>query len=288
MNSTTQGFVDLLAAAIRSSGTRVCAFIDGLDEYDGDLWELYAQLETLRDRTGMRMCLASRPEPDLENAFRTFPTITMQDHNDVSIDYYIRRRLLQYSSRHPTIQETFSLVLQRALRAKAQGVTLWAKLVVDEMLEAYDQTTTEEALFALLETFPPELGNLYDRLLEKVSEPFRGDSMVVLNLVANRYQGEKELSDTLLFEATSFIYGTQTGSLFFGSQPTQKKIKFHVKSSLGRMLDFVLSDSQRSPGYSGRVTVRLIHETLATHLRRFDWHCSWLPTGAEHYHGPSA
>lgn len=288
MESTTQDFVDLLAAAIRSSGTRVCAFIDGLDEYDGDLWELCAQLETLRDRTGMKMCLASRPEPDLENAFRDFPTITMQDHNDASIDYYIQRRLLQYSSRRPTIQEAFSLVVQRALRAKAQGVTLWAKLVVDEMLEAYDQTTTEEALFALLEKFPPELGRLYDRLLEKVSGPFRSDSMVVLNLVANCYRGERELSETLLFETISFIYGTRTCTLFFGSQPIQKEIEFHVRSSLGRMLDFVLVDSRQPPDSSGRVIVKLIHETLATHLRRSDWHRSWLPTGAEHYHGPSA
>ncbi|KAK5099118.1 hypothetical protein LTR70_001268 [Exophiala xenobiotica] len=279
-DSTTDDFIEVLAAAIRSTGTRICAFIDGLDEYDGNLWDLCAQLETLRDRTGMKMCLASRPEPDLENAFRQFPTITMQDHNDASIDHYIQRKLLENSSKYPTIRETFSINVQRALRLKAQGVMLWAKLVVDEMLEAYDQNTTEEALFALLQTFPPELSLLYDRLLEQVPELFRGDAIAVLNLVANCFQGETELDDTLLSQTISFIYRTQTCTLFFGSQPTRNEIESHVKSSLGRMLDFVLSGSDK-------VIVKLIHETLATHLRRSQWHHSWLPKGAEHYFGPS-
>ena len=284
--STTDDFVDLLAAAIRLTGTRICAFIDGLDEYDGNLWDLCAQLETLRDRTGMKMWLASRPEPDLENAFRQFPTITMQDHNDASIDYYIQRRLLEYSSKYPTVRETFSIYVQRALRVKAQGVMLWAKLVVDEMVEAYDQNTTVGALFALLQTFPPELSLLYNRLLEKIPELFRGDAIAVLNLVANCFQDGKELDDVLLFETISFIYRMQTCTLFFGSQLTRNMIEFHVKSSLGRMLDFVSIDDGYSPP-TDKVIVKLIHETLATHLRRSQWHHSWLPKGAEHYFGPS-
>lgn len=53
------------------------------------------------------------------------------------------------------------------------------------------------------------------------------------------------------------------------------------------MLDFVSIPPQEY-SYPHIVDVKLIHETLATHLRRSQWHHLWLPKGAEHYFGPSA
>lgn len=76
--------IDVIADLIVGSGVKVCAFIDGLDEYEGDSWSLCSTLESLRSRTGIKMCLASRPEPAFEIAYSEFASITMQDIIEVA------------------------------------------------------------------------------------------------------------------------------------------------------------------------------------------------------------
>jgi len=88
-NSTAANFIDRLAVAIRLIAIGVYAFTNGLDEYNSSIQELYSQLETLRNGTSIKMYLANRLEPELENAFRGLPIITIHDHNNASIEYYI-------------------------------------------------------------------------------------------------------------------------------------------------------------------------------------------------------
>lgn len=53
--------LDVLATVLGHLQLRICAFIDGLDALDGNLCDLCTLLETFQDRTGMKMCLASKP-----------------------------------------------------------------------------------------------------------------------------------------------------------------------------------------------------------------------------------
>ena len=92
----TSRHFDVLAHLIQKCDLKICAFIDGLDEYDGDAWELTTKLEALRNRTGMKLCLASRAELAFETVFAGLPTIVMQNHNMSSIKLYIRSKITQF------------------------------------------------------------------------------------------------------------------------------------------------------------------------------------------------
>lgn len=121
--------MDVIADLLAGPGVKVCAFIDGLDEYEGDLWDLCSTLESLRSRTGIKMCLASRPEPAFEATFSEYASTTMQDHNRGSIKVYTRSKVVKLVTSYPFVYDLFPEELLDLVVEKAQGVILWAHLI---------------------------------------------------------------------------------------------------------------------------------------------------------------
>lgn len=66
------GCMGNLCDALDSSTTRVCAFIDELDEFEGSSSELLEVIHRLEDRTGLKICLASRPYPVFEGGLSRY------------------------------------------------------------------------------------------------------------------------------------------------------------------------------------------------------------------------
>ncbi|KAH8814846.1 hypothetical protein F5884DRAFT_817328 [Xylogone sp. PMI_703] len=66
-------------------------FIDGIDEYNGDIEEL-CQLYTISSSNHIKVCAPSRPVPVIENIYQTFPKVRLQDLTVQDIEFYAKER----------------------------------------------------------------------------------------------------------------------------------------------------------------------------------------------------
>jgi hypothetical protein len=77
----TSGFLRLLDTAL--SHVKVCFFVDGLDELDGDhesMVRFFRDLSTGRHTSQVKLCLSSRPWQVFERAFaRSVPNLRLQE-----------------------------------------------------------------------------------------------------------------------------------------------------------------------------------------------------------------
>ena len=71
-----------------------CIFIDGLDEYEGDMLELLTLFKRLHLECNnvshlLKICLASRPDPLITTILAGSAGFRMQDHNFKGMDRYV-------------------------------------------------------------------------------------------------------------------------------------------------------------------------------------------------------
>ncbi|KAK5099647.1 hypothetical protein LTR70_002272 [Exophiala xenobiotica] len=262
-----ESHVDVLSIMINGAGVEVCAFIDGLDEYDDDLWDLCSRLDEVQDRTGMKLCLASRPERAFEVAFAECPTITMQEHNKSSIEVYMRRKIDKFLSQHLFIEGLFTTELLEAVGEKAQGVILWARLVIDEMIKSCDDSTTTIDLLSFLDRLPSELELLYERILERINQRYQSEAALVLRVLTEH---DGNMKATLLFQTWEFLRSHIPQSAKPSSSSIFTASETRIKALLGNMVDLVRPSQKPT-------SIRLIHRSLSTYLERKDWITCRIP-----------
>lgn len=175
---TLERCLDALREATESSSYNICAFIDGLDEFDGLYSRLIEVLYTIKENvSGLKLCLASRPYLAFKESFQEFSTLTMQDHNFESIDLYVSA---QWSSHRIDHNAQLPKDLCKRIRDKANGVFLWARLAVDELLVDLLGHKAVSELHAQLDSMPAEVGDMYQRSLQRLSEPHQQEASAVL------------------------------------------------------------------------------------------------------------
>lgn len=80
--------LDYICELIDKASYRICAFIDGMDEFEGYGADLVEMIHKLEDRAGFKLCLASRPYDIFINSFSKHASLSVQDYNDESIRLY--------------------------------------------------------------------------------------------------------------------------------------------------------------------------------------------------------
>jgi hypothetical protein len=165
---------DFLSSIARNttSDVNLCLFVDALDEHEGSHRELIALLNRLLPLTEnpyfrLRLCLAGRPENVFKDAFYDCPGFAIHHYTEGDIRAYTSGRLKSELGQDLTEQ---SLVLNELIEEvieKAQGVFLWVRLVVDELVEGLCEGDHIEELRDLLATMPSELEDLYLRALTR-------------------------------------------------------------------------------------------------------------------------
>lgn len=170
--------LDTLREAIEASTYSICAFVDGLDEFDGSYARLIEVIHSIKAHaSGLKICLASRPYLAFQENFGRFETLVMQEHNHESIDLYTSA---QWSSHRIDHKAKLPRELCRRIREKANGVFLWARLAVDELLVDYLAQKPVPELFAQLESMPEEVEEMYQRSLTRMSEPHQQEAAAIL------------------------------------------------------------------------------------------------------------
>ncbi|MCJ1354596.1 MAG: hypothetical protein MMC33_004585 [Icmadophila ericetorum] len=125
-------------ANLQALPARICLFIDGLDEFEGDLNEndgpefLIEFFQDLAASPFIKICISSHPLLIFESAFRELPGLRLQDLTSQDIKHYVFEKLQNNARLSQLTREELGHLKRfvKEIADKAQGVFLWVKLVV--------------------------------------------------------------------------------------------------------------------------------------------------------------
>ncbi|KLU84999.1 hypothetical protein MAPG_04033 [Magnaporthiopsis poae ATCC 64411] len=171
--------VEELREALNNLGSQIhdtahlAIFIDGLDEYDGDLAELVGFVKELHQNHEVKLCISSRPWNTFKDAFKAYPSLRMEQHTRPDIEKYVRERMAGSDGlrelRKLEVRNRSVADLESQLIEKADGVFLWVVLVVEQLLIAARDDPDLDKVWELFEGLPPDLGDLYASMRRRLS-----------------------------------------------------------------------------------------------------------------------
>ena len=183
----------LFRTTLERSSQCICIFIDGLDEYSGKIVELtrfFQAVGNIRNSLGgtIKICVASRPEPEIVALFEGIPYFALQDHNHEGIKSYISMILGGIPS--ATRKNGRLEDLAQSISKNAEGVFLWARFAIEEVYEGYARGKSISELIVILEKLPKDLEDIYERIFERMSPDERDEGMVMLQIIC--FSGESD------------------------------------------------------------------------------------------------
>lgn len=171
--------------------TKYCVFIDGVDEFDGDHFDLCQILKGLSASSSFKCCLSSRPWNVFEDAFGQDQShkICVHDLTRLDIKAYTRSRLLE----HPRLTkvafplEQMDLIVNQVTQ-RAQGVFLWAFLVTRSLRDGLVNGDTIIELQQRLDSIPSNLETLFKHMLDEIDSHYHKKMARVLRVAMNANQ----------------------------------------------------------------------------------------------------
>jgi hypothetical protein len=164
---------------------RLCFFIDGLDEYEGDSlehWELANSLRNWASSTDIKICVSSRPHTEFMHTFSDSPNFRLRLHELTRADISrFASAMFEKDINFDRVKDMYTYLVQDVVET-ANGVFLWARLVVRSLLEGVGHHDSQSALQEKLNSIPKELDELFAKLLGtiKPSDRKRSDQMLFI------------------------------------------------------------------------------------------------------------
>ena len=157
-----------------SNDSKICFFIDGLDEFSHSHEDLIGLVKDLiRDNGHVKVCVASRPWNIFQTALGQHASLRLEDLTFNDIKNFVQSKFLADAEfenlrrRYPS----FADQLMDNIVVKASGVFLWVDLVVKSLLAGMRLGDRIQDFQRRLDELPPELENLYDKILHSL-DPF--------------------------------------------------------------------------------------------------------------------
>ncbi|KAK0622547.1 hypothetical protein B0T14DRAFT_451650 [Immersiella caudata] len=176
VNWSGEGLQQVFLHAFRevvAAGNKICLFIDGLDEFDGDLTVLISTIYKVSKMSNMKVCVSSRPWEEFEQAFGEKPSLRVQDLTLPDIQRYVKDHFNRNTGfkRLQDREPDFAGSLLNEIVEKSAGVFLWVKLVVTTLLAGLSNDDRVSDLKRRLDNLPPELERIYANILGNI-DPF--------------------------------------------------------------------------------------------------------------------
>jgi hypothetical protein len=188
-----QGLLEALKRTcdlLTETDKRLCFFIDGLDEYEGDTRDVISLVGILRALKHVKICVSSRQWNEFEEAYGKggAAKIYMQDFNHEDINAYIDD-VFANDDNYQEMEdiETHGKALVEEIVAAANGVFLWVVLVVRSFQEGLREGDSITRLQHRLRTLPTNLEEYFERILfHDVKDTYRDQAaqMFLVALVA--------------------------------------------------------------------------------------------------------
>jgi hypothetical protein len=151
-----------------------CILVDGLDEVVNGRDSLLKSINDIIANTEwVKICCSSRPEQPFEKALGTSPKLTLENFNHEDISRFCDRRLTGTAVSH----------LAAVVTSRAEGVFLWAHMVVRELEDGLANGDSRNDLEKRLDETPDEVNELFVHLLERQNRYYRNHPKFYLRLI---------------------------------------------------------------------------------------------------------
>lgn len=267
-----EAFDRLTALSTQSDGMNLswCLFIDGLDEYDATDYDQRVFARGLRDwarSTSVKICVTSRPEVQFLDTFPSQTRIHLHDLTNADI-YQSARCTFERDEVFPRISEFYLDLVERIVKS-AEGVFLWAILVVGILITEASLHSNYTSLRAKLRSTPIQLDDLYDSLFTSMSRDDKRRAYFLLLLVATNPFGHN-------LNSTTIDYIDLLGNLKVGCHPPEynyyivaedeERLSRQIQSLSRGLLVLSLPESNGAFGELGIKEIRFFHKTVKDYV----------------------
>jgi hypothetical protein len=261
------------------TNAKIALFIDGLDEFDGDHGELIELLKQLIDTSSIKVCLASRPWVVFEEALRHQPSLMLQDLTFQDIKLYATARFnsdanfSQLQTREPEFAES---LIERIVR-KAAGVFLWVNLVVTSLLDGMKFGDRVSDLQRRLDALPPELEDLYDRILLNLDPFYFEHAAQLFSLMAACHEPPSAVLFSLADEDRPNYLLEIPFKVVWSYSDYESRVET-VQRRLNSRCRGLIEVSHEMPvnvdtaGWRSQTTVQYLHKTVKDYVEKPDIH----------------
>ena len=234
-----------------------CFFIDGLDEFDGNHKDIVRMVENLAKSTNIKICLSSRHLYVFLKAFGDYSgKLMLEELTKPDINHYVNRMLADDSdyTRLAAVDARCKELINEIV-ANAQGVFLWVRLVVNELLLGLGSEDDIGDLQKRLRRLPNDLEDYYRLMLRRIHDIYREEA-------AELFQLTKEATGPLSLLAIAVYRIEKIDPGFsFGEDFKRVNSKDSEKESL-RLLSTRCQGLLIANGH----TVSYLHETVRVFL----------------------
>ena len=268
---------DAFYCALADFPTPLCLFIDGLDEYGGELYELVRFFFSISKRCGPqarhKVCLASRPEGALTLGIEVCPGFRMQDYNTQGIAEYAWSML---DSRILPDEQDRRVFSQRVAR-KAEGIFLWARFAVSEVISSFSRGENLDELNGRLDEVPLEMNEIYSKIFGRMSPGDRYDARLMFQLICFAKRSSpfsNGLTLLQLKEAVSVANNRTVDPAHERRSSELQRFRRTLRAKSGGLLEEIsikaswTSSENEDPG---AISIRLIHRTVKSYLDQNGW-----------------
>lgn len=271
-----QELVQGLYALIQRLGHehKICLFIDGLDEFDGDHKYLVSTVKELSSYSNVKICTSSRPWEIFESAFNSAPSLMVHNLTRKDIRAYTSAQLLTDSS-YTNLQArepVYANNLVDSVVTKANGVFLWVKIAVASLLGGIMHGDRIVDLERRLQELPTELKHLYERILVALDPFYLGHAAELFQLVEKStmapavllvsYADEK--ADRILTREVDAITLTEFQLRY---ETTRRRLNSRCKGLLEMpRLSTSTTRGFFTPATAKDLTVQYLHRTVKDYL----------------------
>ncbi|KAI2466546.1 hypothetical protein F4781DRAFT_434321 [Annulohypoxylon bovei var. microspora] len=180
----------------------LCLLIDGLDEYDADSedhWNLAKKLRdwAIRSDGNIKLCVSSRPHIQFQQTFESSKhpdqhQIHLHKLNSSDIERHCETMFTSDEDFNglKTLRENYKDLINEIV-PRAEGVFLWAVLVVRIILSEARRHGRETDLRRKLDELPGDMDKLYDRIIGSLSRPDREiANRILLVVLTNPFRSD--------------------------------------------------------------------------------------------------
>lgn len=182
-----EAFETLMMIPVESEKYAFCFFIDGLDEYeakplDQKLLAQKFQLWSAKSTSKIKLCVSSRPNNEFQDTFQQYPRINLHDLTAYDI-YRSSRNMFEKNNNLNRVKDIYIELVEKVVEM-AEGVFLWAHLVVKSLNTEVDRHASPTWLRQKLLDTPRELDRVYVEMLRPLSRQERKlvDYIILLTL----------------------------------------------------------------------------------------------------------
>ena len=301
---TSSALKEAFVNALRQILVNMCILVDGLDEFSGNMHELMTLFHKIPSRTNtghlVKICLASRPHPVIAMALSDWPGLQMQAHNAKAIEQYA----------FTTMENLGVAAYERRqfsadIAEKAEGVFLWARFAVKEIIDGYAEGEDKNESYQRIEALPSDMEELYEYIFKRMNSKDHEEAQLMFQLVcfAQRTENVDSINLRQLKEAVAISQNDISGFGQHDSVEGLDRFRKRVKAKCGGLLEELVyerdfeaeyesdgyydgsddesdDDSQASDAANERARehynknggmLKLIHRTAESYLDRQGW-----------------